>query len=392
VPVAADAEVYLSSALVDRFDVIGWDPRGVAESTAVDCLDDLDPFFAVDRSPDDAAEVQENVAAAQDFASACRERSGDLLPFLSSGATVDDMDAIRSALGEEQITYLGFSYGTSLGARYADTYPDRVRAMTLDGAVDPSLTSEELTRQQALGFEAALTAFLDSCERDGCGFGGSDPHDAYEQLMSQIDAESLPAELAGEERLLGSGEADIGVATALYAGRAGWDILGAALTDAATGDGAALLRLSDIYTGRSPGGEYDNSQEAFYAIGCVDAPAPPIDQLPALAASIADAAPNFGAATTWLGAPCSVWPVPPEGVPGPIVAADAPPIVVVGTTNDPATPLAWAQALAQQLTSATLLVHQGEGHTAYGSGNVCIDDAVDAYLVELQLPAPGTVC
>jgi len=392
VPLVADATAYLSEALLDRFDIVSWDPRGVGESTPIDCVDDLDSFFAADRSPDDAEEVDENIDAARRLAAGCAERSGELLPHLSSRATVQDMDAIRAALGEEQLNYLGYSYGTYLGALYADRYPDRVRAVVLDGAVDPSLGFEDLTRDQSLGFDRALNAFLDACERDGCGFGGSDPHRAYGQLLTQIDAEALPADVGGEVRTLGPGEADLGVATALYSGTAGWDLLGAALTDAARGDGSQLLRLSDAYTGRRPGGQYSNENEAFYGIGCLDAPAPAVDELAAIASRVGEVAPAFGASTTWLSAPCSVWPVPPDGAPAPVRAADAPPIVVLGTTNDPATPLEWAQSLAQQMESATLVVYQGEGHTAYGRGDACIDHAVDQYLVELRVPDEGTVC
>ncbi len=176
------------------------------------------------------------------------------------------------------------------------------------------------------------------------------------------------------------------------AGTQGWSILADALERAARGDGTTLLQLSDAYTGREPGGSYDNSQAAFFGIGCLDAPAPTIEQLPAVAQRIEQSAPEFGASTTWLSSPCSVWPVPAEGQPGPVQGTGAPPIVVLGTSNDPATPLKWAQALANQLESGHLVVYQGEGHTAYARGNKCIDGAVDDYLITLKVPQDGLVC
>ena len=365
---------------------------GVGQSAEIDCGDNFDSFYAVDHSPDDEAEVEENFAASRAFAEGCTERSAELLPHVSSRTTVQDMDAIRTALGEEKLSYLGFSYGTYLGALYADRYPERVRALVLDGAVDPSLTYEEVSHDQAMGFDSALDAFLDDCAANDCGFGGSDPHESFTLLMQAIDAEPLPATVAGEERELGPGEADLGVAAALYPGEDGWEVLAEALNDAARGDGGALLQLSDVYTDREPGGSYGNEGEAFQAINCLDGPAPTPAEFPELAARVAEAAPAFGAATVWLGAPCSVWPVPPDGVPGPLRGAGAPPIVVIGTSNDPATPFKWAEGLASQLESARLIVFEGEGHTAYNRGSDCVDDAVDRYLIDLEPPADNTRC
>jgi pimeloyl-ACP methyl ester carboxylesterase len=386
------ADALFTGTVLERFDVVTWDPRGVGESTPVDCVDDLDRFFAVDRSPDDAGEVEANLAEARRLAAGCGRRSGELLAHLSSRSTVRDMELIREALGEPRLTYVGFSYGSYLGALYADAHPRRVRALVLDGAVDPARSYEQTALDQAKGFDGALAAFFAHCERVDCGFGGSDPRAAYEDLMSQIDAETLPAVVAGERRLVGPGEADIGVATALYAGEEGWDLLARALTSAARGDGSILASLADTYTGRLPGGEYDNDTEAFYATGCLDGAAPPPGELAPMAQRIAAEAPYFGAATLWLGAPCSVWPVPPDGSPAPVRAAGAPPIVVLGTTNDPATPLAWAEALAAQLESARLVVYDGEGHLAYARGDECVDRAVDAYLVDLEPPPAGLRC
>jgi pimeloyl-ACP methyl ester carboxylesterase len=377
------------------FDIISWDPRGVGASAPVTCGDDLDAFYAVDRSPDNAGEIRANVDAARAFVAACRASSAKLLPFLSTSATASDMDAIRVAIGEQQITYVGFSYGTYLGALYAQRFPTHVRAMVLDGAVDPSLSYNDATVQQAQGFERQLNAFFDACRVDrACGFAsGADPRAAFESLARDVDAEPQFAEIDGEQRTLGPGEFDIGVATALYGGVQGRPALAAALAQTAGGLGNKLLELSDQYTGRSVGGRYTNETAALYAIGCLDGPSPPtvaaVEQLAARATAVA---PHFGAATVWLGLPCTFWPAPAPRASSAIEARDAPPIVVVGTTGDPATPYAWAQSLARQLGSGHLLTFDGAGHTAYGRGSSCIDHAIDRYLLRLTVPVDGTRC
>jgi len=307
------------------------------------------------------------------------------------------MDAIRAAMGERTVDYLGFSYGTYLGARYAEQYPKRVRAMVLDGAVDPAASYTDGVLTQAVGFERSLDAFLAWCrDSDDCAFARSgNPTTAFADLMSMLADESDPATVDGEHRMLGIGEANIGVATALYAGKGdnGWVALGEALNDAAGGDGSALLELSDAYTDRDVGGVYDNVTAAFYAIGCLDGAVPrtaaAVEQLARRAARVA---PTFGASTVWLGLPCTYWPVPPDSRPAPIHAPGAPPIVVIGNTDDPATPYSQAQALAGELDSGRLLTYEGEGHTAYGRGHECINQAVDDYLVKLTLPAVGMRC
>jgi pimeloyl-ACP methyl ester carboxylesterase len=393
--IAKDAADIFPSVVLEQFDIVAWDPRGVGRSTPVDCSDDLDFFWRQDRSPDTPKEVSDNVAAARRFARSCEARSARILPYLSTRHTVADMERIRRALGDEQISYLGFSYGTLLGALYADRYPQRVRAMVLDGAVDPSLSAEASSEQQAIGFERALDAFLAACERDeDCDFSsGGNPRRAYDRVMDAIDAEPMFARVDGEERTLGPGEADLGVANALYGGRDGWPTLASALNAAARGDGSKLLALSDEYTGRTTGGDYSNETEAFYATGCLDAP-PPADivELQRDAEAIATRAPHFGETTVWLGSPCVFWPAKPSPITGPVRAAGAPPIVVIGTTNDPATPFAWAQSLADQLESGRLITLDDEGHAAYGRGNDCIDDLVHDYLLDLTVPASGTQC
>lgn len=371
-------------ALLDRFDLVGWDPRGTGDSTRVTCEPDLEEYFALDKSPDDEREIAANVAAAKAFAAACRESDGELLPFLSTTQTVEDMDAIRAALGDDALTYLGFSYGTYLGARYAETHPDRLRALVLDGPVDPSVAAEASIEQQSIGFERALGEFLAWCDSSSdCGFGGADPVDAFDRLASAVDAEPVFAEVAGEERLLGPGEFDLGVAMSLYFGEAGYPGLAEALAATAGGDGSDLLDLADLYAGRLANDEYDGSMTAFYSIGCVDSPRFTLRQVRRLADRLAVRAPALGPANAWLGLPCVYWDAPadPAGAPHAIDVPDGAPILVTATDGDPATPIEWARGLAEQL-GAPLLVTESDQHTAFLAGDDCLDDAIIDFLAD----------
>ena len=377
------------------FDLVSWDPRGVGASAPVRCIGDLDAFYAVDRDPTTVSGVAANVAASHALVDACKANSATILPYVSTAATVRDLDAIRAAIGLEQITYVGFSYGTLLGAEYADAFPKRVRAMVLDGAIDPARSSAESTREQAESFDADLDAFFAHCRADtSCSFAhGTDPAAAFDDLARTIAEEPIPATVDGEHRTLGPGELNIGVASALYAGAAGYDDLAAALAQAGSGKGDEMLALSDAYTGRTKGGKYSNETAALYAIGCIDAPSPAsVAAVEEQANQAARVAPRFGATSFWLGLPCTFWPVPVEGKVAPIHAPKAPPIVVVGAVHDPATPYPWAQSLASEMTTARLLTSEGSSHTSYGRGNRCVDGDVDLYLLHLVPPAAGTRC
>jgi pimeloyl-ACP methyl ester carboxylesterase len=385
----------LPQELRDRFDIVGWDPRGTGASTGVDCGDRLDYLFAPDASPETVAAQQALEAASKQFADACAARSSALLPFISSAATAQDMDLIRAGLGEPKLTYLGYSYGTYLGTLYAHAFPGRVRALVLDGAVDPALSARDVTIQQAQGFERALDAFLADCANDrGCAFfSGGNPRRAFDALAAGVDAAPIPGRLDGRARSLGPTQFEIGVSTALYGGRGAWPDLAFALAHAARGDGSDLLRLFDTYVNRMPDGRYTNEYAAFLAISCLDGPA--LGDLATIRQVEVDAraaAPHFGAGNVGLGVACAFWPVPPVGGPGPIAAPGSPPIVVVGTTGDPATPVAWARGLATELGSGRLLLHRGEGHTAFPAGDHCLDPAIVRYLVDAVAPLDGTSC
>lgn len=390
-----DATRYLASALPAKirrsFDLVGWDPRGTGASTSIDCGKRLDYLFTADTAPDSPAERAALERAAARFAAACARRSGALLEHVSSQDTVGDMDRIRVALGERRINYLGYSYGTLLGALYASQYPTRVRTMVLDGAVDPTVPPEASLIQQAQGFDAGLARFFAWCDAlRSCGFGDGDSATAYHRLRDAIDAKPLRA----DGRTFGPTQIDLGVGSYLYAGEDGYRSLARGLTELRDGEPAILQSAADDYVGRRGNGEYDPSWGAFLAISCLDGPS--LGDAAALAAAserAAAAAPEFGAASVGLGTPCASWPTRPvfEG-PAPIRAPGAPPIVVIGTRNDPVTPLAWAQGLAGQLGVGHLVVGPGAQHTGYPQGDDCLDPIVDAYLLSRRVPAEGAAC
>ncbi len=387
----------LGSAVRDRFDVVGFDPRGVGRSEPVECLDDeqLDEFVAADGSPDTPAEERAVLQHARELAEGCERRSGRLLPHVGTADAARDMDVLRAVLGDERLHYLGKSYGTFLGATYAGLFPSRVGRLVLDGALDPRVRSEDFNREQAEGFEVALDAFVRDClEQDDCPLRGT-PDEGLAQVdrfLADVDATPLRGD---GERELPQGLAVLGIVAALYDETRGWPILRQALTQAFAGDGSLLLLLADLYTDRDPSGRYTTNQnEVIYAVNCVDRPEAGGDIASArrLAEQYERTAPHFGAYLAWSGLACASWPVRPQGKPGPIPAKGAAPILVVGTTRDPATPYEWAVGLAEQLESGVLLTWDGDGHTAYQSGSDCVDDVVDDYLIDGKVPAEGTRC
>ena len=384
----------LPAAIRARFDIVGWDPRGVGGSAPVSCTSKLDSYYGLDFAPQTGAEVQALDAGVQKLVNECQAKNAADLPYLSSERTAGDMDRIRAALGDPRLTYLGFSYGTYLGSLYADRFPTHVRAMVLDGAVDSALPAAEQQIQQAVGFEDDLDMFLQSCSTDTtCAFrSAGNAATAYDQLRALLDGNPIPASGAGRGRTLDGTEFDIGVTQFLYAGKTAWPALAQALASAAKGDGSAMLMSSDQYTGRSSDGTYDQSLEAFLAIGCLDGPdVGGLAGLQAIEARATAAAPRLGASVVNNSLACALWPVPVQSTPVPH-AVGAPPIVVIGNTNDPATPYAWAQGLARELSSSVLITVNSDMHTAYASGNKCVDATVNRDLLALVPPALGTRC
>ncbi len=381
------------SALRKRFDIVGFDPRGVNASTAIRCIDNLDPQERLDPSPDDAAELKALVASAREYASECGKRNDTTLAYVSTDAVARDLDAIRSAVGDKQLTYLGFSYGTLIGSLYADRYPDHIRAMVLDGAIDPALDLEGLRVGQAKGFEHDLTSFLDDCAaRPACVFNENGKSEAaFDSLMASIDAKPLPATRLKSARTVGPSIAWYAVLAALY-DRSSWPTLAAGLELAKGGDGSLMILMADPYRGRNPNGSYSNLQDAYTANICLDFAAPKdVATFTSWANELQGSAPHFAKMLAYNDLACAFWPVPAERTPAPVKAAGAPPIVVVGSTGDPATPYAWAKSLAKELDSGVLVTREGEGHTGY-EVSPCVRKAVDAYLLDRTVPKDGLDC
>ena len=391
---AAAARVF-REPLLQAFDVVGFDPRGVGRSDPVDCLTDaeLDAYLAGDPTPDTRAERADYKASVLSFGPSCVDRSGPVLGHVSTIEAARDLDVLRSALGEEQLSYFGASYGTKLGATYAELFPEQVGRFVLDGAVDVSLDPRSMALQQAEGFETALRAYVQNCldSTDNCFLGDSVDEGlaTITGLLESIEREPLPA----GERELTVGNAFYGIITPLY-NRDYWFLLSTALASALEGKGSALMQLADAYASRDADGSYlDNSVEANYSINCLDDPTSvPFAEVPSLFRAFEEASPTFGRVFAWGMAGCRGVAVRSTEEPLDIRAEGAAPILVLGTSRDPATPLRWAKALAGQLDSGVLVERDGDGHTAYNSGNECIDRIVEGYLVEGSVPDDGTTC
>ncbi|MFN8617111.1 MAG: alpha/beta hydrolase [Dehalococcoidia bacterium] len=377
----------LAGEIRDKFDIVSFDPRGVGESSPILCHDNLQALVAADPDPDTDAEWQHAEKVAKDFADACQAKYGDILPYLGTKNVARDMDRIRQALGEEKLNYIGYSYGTSLGAVYADLFPSHVRSMVLDGGTDLSLSFEDVNRTQMIGFERALSAYIADCQAKSCL--GADPRAAIAAIMAKAELKPIPA--PGTDRPAGPGEVELGILSAMYSKQT-WSFLTRALQDAQNGDGTGLVRLTDEYLQRDGNGDYPNLIEANAAVNYVDEECPKDPEAyKAMAAEFIKDAPTFGASAATAGLSCAYWKAKADPVKAP-TAKGAPPIVVIATTNDPATPYEWGKALSQQLSTGVLLTHRGEGHTIYAQGDSCIDTAVNAYVLNLAVPAAGTSC
>lgn len=393
---AENAEYYFSQRVLDAYDVVGWDPRGAGDSTAVECLTDAqtDAMIAADGTPDTPAEVRQLKRIYRSFTAGCERGSGFLLPRVGTLDSARDMDILRSVLGEKQADYFGASYGTELGATYADLFPERVGRFVLDGALDPKVGSEEMARGQLEGFQRALTAFVDDCLTiDGCPLGPT--RQAGMQQISELFARADAHPLSSDSgRDVTEALVQLGVVAAMYNRDQGWPMLRLGLARAFDGDGTVLLALADSYSERNADGTFaSNINEAFPAISCTDRPeSMSLRQIRALIPQFRRISPVFGEWFAWAGAGCAAWPVDDAPFPRTLRADGAAPIVVIGTTRDPATPYEWAVSLAHQLQSGVLLSRDGDGHTAYASGNSCIDGAVDDYLVDGKVPRDGTDC
>jgi pimeloyl-ACP methyl ester carboxylesterase len=389
----ADLSEALSPALRARFDLVAFDPRGVGSSDALDCHSTARSFIAVDVRPESDAEMRSVEQSASSFAAECESKHAALLPHLGTANVARDMDRVRAALGEQQINYIGFSYGSVLGAWYAELFPERVRSLVLDGGIDLDGSALELGLQQGENFERGLAGYLAWCKAGAarCPWTeGRDPAEAFSALRTRLRTQPIPAQSA--DRPAGINELALGVAYMLYGGGQAFEYLTVVLSDAAKsgGDGSGLVGLADRYVQRQPDGSYTSLLETTYAVNCLDRSAPTAAEVREAQARFETAAPTFGP-TIWGGLMvCAHW-TRPARLETPPRNDDLPQILVLGTTRDPVLPYAWAEKLAGDL-SGTLLTLDADGHTAYARGYPCVDAAVDTYLLEAKPPAAGTHC
>ncbi|MFJ6384120.1 alpha/beta hydrolase [Kitasatospora sp. NPDC092039] len=387
------------ASLNSRYDLVGFDPRGVGASAGVRCLDDraMDAATAAESTPETPDEVKALDDGNARFAAACERNSGAVLPYVDTESAARDLDLMRQVLGDRKLSYFGISYGTQLGGVYAHLFPQQVGRVVLDSVVDPTKDPQQSALGQAQGFQLALGDFMKACAAQAgtacpTGAGGDAGTAKVVELVQKLERSPLPTK---QGRQLTESLAVTGIAGALYSQET-WPALAAGLSEAMEqGTGDTLLRLADGLNGRDPQGHYTNLNAANRAISCVDAQQRYSDQdvqqqLPRFRA----ASPVFGALTAWGLTGCTGWPVPGKAAHPEVAAPGAAPVLVVGTTGDPATPVEGARTMAQQLGAGVgvTVTLQGEGHGGYNTGNPCLKQTVDAYLLDGTVPADGTTC
>ncbi len=388
----------VDSKLRSAYDIVGFDPRGVAHSSAVDCYSDpatLDDYlFTIPKAPPYSdAWIAENAAATAAFGQECLRYTGPLLQYVDTVSAARDLDLLRATLGDTKLNYLGYSYGTFLGATYAELFPKKTGHLVLDGALDPATSDFDVTKAQAVGFENAMKAFLKSClGTSDCPFTGT-VDGAMAQIRGILDDLDASPLRNSDGRELGSATMFTAIILPLYS-KSNWKYLDQLFADVEKGSARVAFALADSYYERNANGTYnDNSTEAFDAINCLDYVSDAsVATMRVQAAELKKAAPTFGPQMSYGGAACATWPFKSTRQRGPIAAAGSAPIIVVGTTNDPATPYVWAQNLAKELQNGHLVTRKGDGHTGYNKGNACVDAAVDYFFLDNTVPKTDPKC
>jgi pimeloyl-ACP methyl ester carboxylesterase len=401
--VAYSAAYVVTDDVLANYDIIGFDPRGVGQSTGIECYTDPADkdellYGTFDADYGSQAWIDELTLRETDWIDACVENTGDLLGNLDAASVARDMDVLRAVLGDEKLTYLGYSYGTYLGAVYAELFPEKVGRMVLDGAVDPLVGDLDALATQMAGFESAYRAFLEYCfDSSDCPFSGSvnSGMQQTEDLILDAGDDGLTSD---DGRVLDTATIGTGLIQNLYSDSL-WPRLVQMLADLDAGEAELTFESADDYNGRYEGPFYEgNGYDIYTAVTCNEGTlgtdgVSPLEGL----AVIDERAPYLGFATALddyvaLDVTCSNWPYPAAEMPASYAAEGAPPILVVGTTNDPATPYSQAVSLAQQLSSGVLITYEGEGHTIYAGGVSCVDDTVDAYFLRGEVPSADPMC
>jgi pimeloyl-ACP methyl ester carboxylesterase len=378
----------LTPELLDDFDIVTFDPRGVQRSNPVTCGETQGAAQGPlpNPVPRTAAEQRTLLADMRQFAGDCERASGAMLPYVGTVDVARDLDRLRQALGDRGLTYMGQSYGTLLGATYAQLFPTHIRAMVLDSPIDPALSFDQMTLGQAEGFEGALTSFFAWCAGDAsCPWRpAGNPTSALLALLGRSDTNPAPA---GSGRTAGTGELYDALLDGLYA-RSDWPTLAAALGADEDGDGSPVVAMSNHYSADGS----TNGADAAEAIDCLDHPASKdLASYGSLAQLFATSAPVFGPLLAWGEAGCAVWPVAASRTPAPATAPGSPPVLVVGTTQDPATPYSWSVSVAHELSQGHLLTVEGSDHVSYFY-SACVRAYVQTYLVSLATPPVGATC
>ena len=375
------AEYIFSPAILNRYDIVGFDPRGVSRSAPIRCLNDkeLDANNNSDSKPDNETEFKQILTDTKKYVEICKDKNKHLTSY-GTANVARDMDILREAVGDNQLNYMGKSYGTYLGTLYAQFFPDKVGRVVLDGAVDPTISNYQQTLTQAIGFDQAFSSFAKDCTtKKNCSLAEGKEAAIAEMKELFAQAAKKPLPINNSKRTLSETMMVLGTASAMYDSATGWPKLRKAIAQAQNGYGDRFLELADEYTGRQSDGSYPNNEfDSGAIIDCLDVDEPrTIAQIKRDAKSFAEQAPLFGPYLAYGGLICKYFSQSQEVNIAPLKTTN--PIVVIGTSGDPATPYEWAQGLNKLLTNSVLVSLTGEGHTGQGQGNACIDDQIDNF-------------
>jgi pimeloyl-ACP methyl ester carboxylesterase len=401
---AYNAEYVFDPDVLDRYDIVGFDPRGVDRSAPIECLTDeeTDASYASDAKPDTEAELEKALADSEDFIKKCEEKN-EFLTHYSTAESARDMDILRAALGDKKINFFGKSYGTYLGTLYAQFFPDKVGRMVLDGALDPNISILEQNISQAVGFDIALDAFLADCaKQDDCPLPANRQEATAAIIALFTTAATNPllrkTKVENDDRVATESLIVLGTASALYDDVDGWPKLRTAFLEGQRGFGDTFLDLADQYTGRSSDGMYmSNELDSGAIIDCLDWPdTRSIEKTKAEAQRFTDRAPVFGPYLAYTNIACKFLTPPATDkltrTTNKITSIKTAPILVIGTTRDPATPYDWAVGLHKIFTTSKLISLDADGHTGQGRGSACVDNAVDSYLLQGISPQKNLFC
>jgi pimeloyl-ACP methyl ester carboxylesterase len=401
---AYNAEYVFDPDVLDQYDIVGFDPRGVNRSAPIECLTDeeTDANYASDAKPDTEAELEQALADSKEFIEKC-ESANEYLTHYSTAAAARDMDILRAALGDKKLNYFGKSYGTYLGTLYAQFFPDKVGRMILDGALDPNISILEQNISQAKGFDDALDAFLADCaKQDDCPLP-KNKQEATLKIIALFETAALnplprKTRVENDERTATESLIVLGTASALYDDVDGWPKLRTAFLEGQQGYGDTFLDLADQYSGRSSDGSYmSNELDSGAIIDCLDWPdTRSVEKTKADAKRFTDAAPVFGPYLAYTNISCKYLTPPTEDKltrsTNKITSIKTAPVIVIGTTRDPATPYEWSVGLHQIFKNSKLISLDADGHTGQGRGSACVDNAVDSYLLKGISPQKDLRC